>query len=141
MHSRTIDKPKEIASEIAIYLRKRPHLSAIYIAAPLEEAKLIEAIKEQLSDEFPIFTGETLLKFMLDSYPECEWMKVLVYNSTHCIEIITSGKLPRHLQQPGAGDLRAVRHVSLRGRQQLESQHRHGATRAKYRNRKKRRKH
>jgi len=66
----------DIAQEIAIYLRARPHLTAIYIAAPLEEATLIEAIKNELKDEFPIFTGESLLQYMLDAYPNCEWMKV-----------------------------------------------------------------
>ena len=73
---RTIDKPAEIAQEIALYVRQRTHLKAIYIAAPLEEAPLIEAIKKELEGEFPIFTGETLLQFMLDSHPDCKWMKV-----------------------------------------------------------------
>jgi hypothetical protein len=73
---RTIGKPVEIAQEIAIYLRARPHLKALYIAAPLEEADLIEAIRIELKDEFPIYTGETLLQFMLDAHPQCQWMKV-----------------------------------------------------------------
>ena len=73
---RTIGHPEEIAQQIALYLRKRPELKALYIAAPLEEAKLIENIRKELNGEFPIFTGETLLQYMFDTYPNCQWMKV-----------------------------------------------------------------
>ena len=57
-------------------MRKRPQLKALYIAAPLEEADLIENIRKELNGEFPIFTGETLLQYMFDTYPNCQWMKV-----------------------------------------------------------------
>ena len=50
-------------------------MGGIYIAAPLEEASLIENIQKELNGEFPLFTGETLLQFMFDSYPDCQWMK------------------------------------------------------------------
>ena len=73
---RTIGHPEEIAQQIALYLRKRPQLKALYIAAPLEEADLIENIRKELNGEFPIFTGETLLQYMFDTYPNCQWMKV-----------------------------------------------------------------
>ena len=76
---RTIGHPEEIAQQIALYLRKRPQLKALYIAAPLEEANLIENIRKELNGEFPIFTGETLLQYMFDTYPNCQWMKVCVF--------------------------------------------------------------
>ena len=73
---RTIGHPVEIAQQIATYLRAHPQLKALYIAAPLEEKPLIDNIRKELNDEFPIYTGEELLQFMLDSYPDCQWMKV-----------------------------------------------------------------
>lgn len=112
---RTIDKPVEIAQEIALYLRARPHLTSLYIAAPLEEADLITAIKNELKDEFPIFTGESLLQFMLDSYPDCYWMKVRFTRSILFLQSIL-GELPRHIQQFRARSLRSVRYLSLRRR-------------------------
>ena len=84
---RTIGHPEEIAQQIALYLRKRPQLKALYIAAPLEEADLIENIRKELNGEFPIFTGETLLQYMFDTYPNCQWMKVF-----HQLNIKTNPK-------------------------------------------------
>lgn len=43
---RTIGYPEEIAKQIASYVREHSHLKYLYIAAPLEEASLIENIRK-----------------------------------------------------------------------------------------------
>jgi hypothetical protein len=47
-NSRTMKKPKMIASEIVDFFNSRPELEGIYIAAPLEERPLIDAIKSSI---------------------------------------------------------------------------------------------
>lgn len=61
--------------EIAAYLESRPHLNAIYIAAPLEELDFINHIKSELKDKYAIYTGTSLEEKLKSSYPSCELMK------------------------------------------------------------------
>ena len=43
-----MEKPKMIAAEIVDFFNARPELEGIYIAAPLEERPLIDAIKSSI---------------------------------------------------------------------------------------------
>jgi hypothetical protein len=54
INSRTMEKPKMIAAEIVDFFNSRPELEGIYIAAPLEERPLIDAIKSSIGG-FPFF--------------------------------------------------------------------------------------
>ena len=45
---RTMEKPNLIAAEIVDFFKARPHLEGLYIAAPLEERPLIDAIKASI---------------------------------------------------------------------------------------------
>jgi len=71
----TIDKPKMIAAEIVDFFNARPELEGIYIAAPLEERPLIDAIKSSIGDTVPILIGDSLMNHMLSMYPNCQWME------------------------------------------------------------------
>ena len=45
---RTMEKPNLIAAEIVDFFKARPYLEGLYIAAPLEERPLIDAIKSSI---------------------------------------------------------------------------------------------
>ncbi|CBY32445.1 unnamed protein product [Oikopleura dioica] len=71
----TMEKPKMIAAEIVDFFNARPELEGIYIAAPLEERPLIDAIKSSIGETVPILIGDSLMTHMLGMYPNCKWMK------------------------------------------------------------------
>jgi len=64
-----------IAAEIVDFFNARPELEGIYIAAPLEERPLIDAIKSSIGDTVPILIGDSLMNHMLSMYPNCQWME------------------------------------------------------------------
>jgi len=71
----TIDNPKMIAAEIVDFFNARPELEGIYIAAPLEERPLIDAIKSSIGETVPILIGDSLMNHMRSMYPNCQWME------------------------------------------------------------------
>ena len=57
-----MEKPQMIAAEIVSFFKARPYLEGIYIAAPLEERPLIDAIKSSIGgQQLPNFLSNSTL--------------------------------------------------------------------------------